>query len=226
MHTDEPADPEDFFNGINFERLMRMKSKIAIVCSEFHKDWVKTLYDQAYDELEKYRNKVKRFSSRSEGKNPPRVLDFIEGSFKHRKLKNKTPRQVNLFFKSIMDIIQGDIEPLWVPGAGELPQGVKWALDYKKVEALLALGVVIKGQTPHFDFLRGFLEKALWDLQKTYELPIVFSILMAENKQQVLDRIQGAEHLKKASQPVTQYARAGMKTLIQMIELHHILKIH
>ena len=44
--------------------------------------------------------------------------------------------------------------------------------------AVLALGVIIKGQTGHYDFLNGFLQKSLWDLQKTYSIPILFSILM------------------------------------------------
>ena len=66
--------------------------------------------------------------------------------------------------------------------------------DYKSLEAeqvlaVLALAVVIRGQTEHFDFLKNFLRTALWDLQKTYSCPIVFSVLFLEGRKQFKDRI-------------------------------------
>lgn len=98
-----------------------------------------------------------------------------------------------------------ELKKWWVPGVGEIPFTVDGLFRHKKSQAILALGACIKGQTGHYDFLCGFLQKALWDLQKTYTSPLVFSILMLENRSDAQKRMnRGAE---------------GINSLIRMIEL-------
>lgn len=113
------------------------------------------------------------------------------------------------------------IKPLWVPGAGEIPQAVQWLLERESkikkssskdqtsreplLAGVLALGVIIRGKTPHFDFLKDFLQTSLWDLQKRSSAPIVFSVLMLENRTQFKDRVIRANE--------------GMKALLKMISL-------
>lgn len=97
----------------------------------------------------------------------------------------------------------------WVSGVGEIPLAVDWLFKSKTAQAVLALGVVIRGQTGHYDFLSNFLQRALWDLQKSHSLPLVFSVLLLENRNQAKERMhRGAE---------------GMKSLIQMMELQQAL---
>lgn len=79
----------------------------------------------------------------------------------------------------------------------------------RRLIGVLALGVIIKGQTGHYDFLKSFLQKALWDLQKTYSLPILFSVLLLENREQAQARIVRAKET--------------MNSLIQMIKLKQSL---
>ena len=107
---------------------------------------------------------------------------------------------------------QCELKQTWVPGAGEIPLAIKWLIEQpdKKINSsnligVLALGVIIKGQTGHYDFLTGFLQKALWDLQKTYSLPILFSVLLLENREQAQARIVRAKE--------------AMNSLIEMIKL-------
>lgn len=157
-------------------------TKIAVVCSEFNKDRVEKLYDQAQQAFEDY-NK--------------------------QKYQIYQPDQNNTSIKKL-DLEMA--EPFWVPGSGEIPFTVDYLLKKGLAQAVLALGLIIRGQTGHYDFLCGFLQKALWDLQKTNSMPIVFSILMTENKDQAEERIKkgrGAE---------------GMKSLIHMIELQQSLE--
>ena len=97
------------------------------------------------------------------------------------------------------------LESYWTPGAGEIPLTVKWAIEKRQASAVLALGVVIRGQTAHFDFLKDFLRSSLWSLQNQYSLPIVFSVLLLEKREQAEDRILRAE--------------SAMQTLLKMLEL-------
>ena len=156
---------------------------ISVVCSEFNKKLVEELYHTAEQEFKNH-------------------SQFFSSHYPHCELKQT-----------------------WVPGAGEIPLAVKWLIEQNtkltlkpqssKIKeektnspyliGVLALGVIIKGQTGHYDFLNGFLQSSLWDLQKTYSLPIVFSVLLLENREQAQARIIRAKE--------------SMNSLIQMIKL-------
>ena len=97
------------------------------------------------------------------------------------------------------------LESYWVPGAGEIPLTVKWAIEKKQAVAVLGLGVIIRGQTAHFDFLKDFLNHSLWSLQNQYAVPVVFSVLLLENREQAEARIPRA--------------KSAMQTLLKMLEL-------
>ena len=97
------------------------------------------------------------------------------------------------------------LETCWVPGAGEIPLMAKWAIEKRQAMGVLGLGVVIRGQTAHFDFLKDFLQNALWSLQNQYAVPVIFSVLLLENREQAPDRISRA--------------KTGMQALLNMLEL-------
>ena len=195
--------------------------KVAVICSEFNKELVEDLYQQAYQEFEKYQLQAQKLLSQSSLALSQSLLQessvdlqFIQGQSELKKWTKLLPlkQKGSLIQQFMKKVTNGEIEPYWVPGAGEIPLTAQWLMEEKTAQAILALGVIIKGQTAHYDFLCGFLQKALWELQKTYSLPIIFSILMVENRQQAEERVKksrGAE---------------GMKSLIQMMELGQSLK--
>ncbi len=92
-----------------------------------------------------------------------------------------------------------DIKVKWVPGAYELPLGVKFFAEYSTVDAVIALGCVIQGDTRHFDFICGPVSQAIMDLQLEEELPIGFGLLTTEDFQQAADRA-GGKHGNKGDE--------------------------
>jgi 6,7-dimethyl-8-ribityllumazine synthase len=83
---------------------------------------------------------------------------------------------------------EADVVIARVPGAFEIPLIAKKMAASGKYDALVCLGAVIRGDTPHFDYVceavTRELGKAIWD----YELPIGFGVLTTDNVQQALDR--------------------------------------
>jgi 6,7-dimethyl-8-ribityllumazine synthase len=74
-----------------------------------------------------------------------------------------------------------------VPGAFELPLAAKWAAE-DDADAIIALGVVIQGETPHFEYVCDAATSGLTKVQLDYGVPIGFGILTVDNAQQALDR--------------------------------------
>jgi 6,7-dimethyl-8-ribityllumazine synthase len=74
-----------------------------------------------------------------------------------------------------------------VPGAFELPLAAKWAAE-DEADAIIALGVVIQGETPHFEYVCDAATSGLTQVQLEYGVPIGFGILTVDNAQQALDR--------------------------------------
>ncbi|MEI8231979.1 MAG: 6,7-dimethyl-8-ribityllumazine synthase, partial [Actinomycetes bacterium] len=74
-----------------------------------------------------------------------------------------------------------------VPGAFELPLAAKWAID-DGADVVIALGVVIKGETPHFDFVCDAATSGLTQVQLATDTPIGFGLLTVDTVQQALDR--------------------------------------
>ena len=79
----------------------------------------------------------------------------------------------------------------WVPGAGEIPLACKWLMEKHKLDGVLACGVIIRGETSHFESLCGILEKGLVYLHTHFPLPVIFSVLMLENRAQAENRLGG-----------------------------------
>ncbi|MCK5605135.1 6,7-dimethyl-8-ribityllumazine synthase [Candidatus Pacearchaeota archaeon] len=85
---------------------------------------------------------------------------------------------------------KNDIDIIKVPGAFELPHGCKTLADTKKYDAIIALGCLIKGETPHFDFIAFAVSKGIMDLNLTLDIPVVFGLLTTNNIQQAEARIK------------------------------------
>jgi len=80
------------------------------------------------------------------------------------------------------------IEATWVPGAYELPFGVKKMLDLGKFDAVLALGVVIQGATPHAGYINSEVSKALAELGLKSGTPVAYGLITAESIEQAIER--------------------------------------
>jgi len=74
-----------------------------------------------------------------------------------------------------------------VPGAFELPLAAKWAAE-EGADAIIALGVVIQGDTPHFDYVCSAATDGLNRVQLDYGVPVGFGLLTVDTEKQALDR--------------------------------------
>jgi 6,7-dimethyl-8-ribityllumazine synthase len=74
-----------------------------------------------------------------------------------------------------------------VPGAFELPLAAKWAAE-EGADAIIALGVVIQGETPHFEYVCDAATTGLNRVQLDFGVPVGFGLLTVDNAQQALDR--------------------------------------
>lgn len=75
-----------------------------------------------------------------------------------------------------------------VPGAYEIPLGVKKALDKKKYDAVIAIGALIRGATSHFEYISSAVSKELITLSTNSGIPVSFGIITAENIEQAIER--------------------------------------
>jgi len=78
-----------------------------------------------------------------------------------------------------------------VPGSFELTLGGQFFAEYTDVDAIILLGCVIQGETPHFDYICQGVTRGANHLNATYNLPVIFGVLTTLNEQQALDRAGG-----------------------------------
>ncbi|MFK5958399.1 MAG: 6,7-dimethyl-8-ribityllumazine synthase [Lutibacter sp.] len=83
-----------------------------------------------------------------------------------------------------------------VPGSFELIYGCKHMLATQKLDAIIAIGNVIQGETKHFDFVCDGVTQGIKDLNIKYDVPVIFCVLTDNTKQQSIDR-SGGKHGNK-----------------------------
>ena len=81
-----------------------------------------------------------------------------------------------------------DIDVVTVPGAYEMPLAAKKLAETRNYDAIVALGAVIRGATPHFDYVAGECSSGLSKVGMDYSLPIGFGVLTVENIEQAIER--------------------------------------
>ena len=81
-----------------------------------------------------------------------------------------------------------DITLAWVPGAYEIPLAARRMARSGKYDAVICLGAVIRGSTPHFDFVASEVSKGVASVSLETDLPIVFGVLTTDNIEQALER--------------------------------------
>ncbi|WFD10962.1 6,7-dimethyl-8-ribityllumazine synthase [Tepidibacter hydrothermalis] len=81
-----------------------------------------------------------------------------------------------------------NIEIAWVPGAFEIPLVAKKMASSKKYDGVICLGAVIRGATPHFDYVSSEVTKGIASVSLDTEIPVVFGVLTTDNIEQAIER--------------------------------------
>jgi len=89
-----------------------------------------------------------------------------------------------------------DVDLVWVPGAWELPAAARRALVTERYDAAVAVGAVIRGETPHFEYVAGEAARGLADVSAEFDRPIGFGLLTCDNMAQAEARA-GGDHGNK-----------------------------
>ena len=84
------------------------------------------------------------------------------------------------------------IDVVWVPGAFELPVAAACAAESQIYHCLVALGAVIRGETPHFEYVAAETARGLGEVSIRYRVPVGFGVLTVDTLQQAIDRAGGS----------------------------------
>ncbi len=84
-----------------------------------------------------------------------------------------------------------DIDVAWVPGSFELPFVASRLAASKKRDAIICLGALIRGDTPHFDYISEAASLGIEQASRETGIPIIFGVLTCENMEQAMDRVGG-----------------------------------
>jgi len=85
-------------------------------------------------------------------------------------------------------VLDSDIELVWVPGAFEIPLIAKKMAQVKSYDALVCLGTVIRGATPHFDYIASEAAKGIAGVSQETGLPVIFGVITADTIEQAIER--------------------------------------
>ncbi|AIL65930.1 6,7-dimethyl-8-ribityllumazine synthase [Rickettsiales bacterium Ac37b] len=113
-----------------------------------------------------------------------------------------------------LDLKDNQINTIWVPGAIEIPITAKYLALTKQYQAIICLGVVIKGETSHFEYVCSQVSYGCQKLALEYTIPIIFGILTTYNIEQALARVRGKKN--KGVELA--------KTALEMINVIHKIK--
>ena len=105
-----------------------------------------------------------------------------------------------------------NIEIIWVPGAFEIPLVAKKLAKTNKYDAVICLGAVIRGSTPHFDYVSSEVSKGIANVSLSTEIPIIFGVLTTDNIEQAIERAG------------TKSGNKGYDAAITAIEMANLLK--
>lgn len=98
-----------------------------------------------------------------------------------------------------------------VPGAFELPLGAQWLLETGTIDGVIAIGVVIQGETRHFDFVCSGTTQGIVDVTLKYNKPVGFCLLTDNTEQQSIDRAGGKHGNKGVEAAVTVLRMIALK---------------
>lgn len=109
-------------------------------------------------------------------------------------------------------VLEDDIEIVWVPGAFEIPLVAKKMAEAKKYDAVICLGAVIRGATPHFDYVSSEVSKGIASASLDTGVPIIFGVLTTDTIEQAIERSG------------TKAGNKGYEAAVTAIEMANLLK--
>lgn len=110
-----------------------------------------------------------------------------------------------------------DVDVVWLPGAFELAAAAAAAAETGRYTCLIALAAVIRGETPHFDYVAGETARGLNTVAVRYALPVGFGVLTVDTLQQAVDRAGGS-----AGNKGHEAASAALRTADALAQLRAI----
>ena len=108
---------------------------------------------------------------------------------------------------------EADIEVSWVPGAFEIPLVAQKMAGSKKFDAVICLGAVIRGSTPHFDYVANEMSKGIAKVSLDTGLPVIFGVLTTDTIEQAIERAG------------TKAGNKGYDAALTAIEMANLMKI-
>ncbi|GAB7086002.1 6,7-dimethyl-8-ribityllumazine synthase [Marinifilum fragile] len=107
---------------------------------------------------------------------------------------------------------EDDVDVAWVPGAFEIPLIAKKMAKSGKYDAVICLGAVIKGSTPHFDYVSNEVTKGVASVSLDSEVPVIFGVLTTDTIEQAIERAG------------TKAGNKGFEAAVSGIEMANLLK--
>ena len=108
---------------------------------------------------------------------------------------------------------ESDVEVVWVPGSFEVPMLAKKMALSEKYDAVICLGTVIRGETPHFDYVSSEVAKGVAKVGLDTNIPTIFGVITADNIEQAIKRAGSKEGNK------------GKDAAISAIEMVNLLSV-
>jgi len=106
-------------------------------------------------------------------------------------------------------IKEKDIVIIPSPGSFELPLTAQWLITSTNVDAVLCLGCIIKGETPHFDYISQAVANGIMNVGLAHNIPVIFGVLTTNTVQQAKERT-GGKHGNKGAEA----AMAALELLV------------
>lgn len=151
-------------------------------------------------------------------------MKIIEGKFSGKGLKfGIVVGRFNEFISSKLlsgtldalrrhDTEEDDVETVWVPGSYEIPLMAKKMAKSGKYDAVICLGAVIRGSTPHFDYVANEVAKGVAQVCLETEMPVIFGVITTDTLDQAIDRAG------------TKSGNKGFDAAMSAIEMANIMK--
>jgi len=85
-------------------------------------------------------------------------------------------------------VSEGDVDVIWVPGSFEIPLGAQKLAASGKYDAVVCLGAVIRGQTPHFEYIAAQVAKGVAQVAMQTGVPTIFGVITSDTLEQAVER--------------------------------------
>lgn len=111
-------------------------------------------------------------------------------------------------------VASDDIYLYRVPGSFEIPGATRQVLDRRDHDGVVCIGSVIRGETPHFDYICSEVSRGVGELNRDYDTPVTFGVLTTDTLNQALDR---------AGQQSTNKGSEAAESLLETIEIYQAI---